>query len=107
MHTCNCVSDNTVSSTSSDPVYFAGLIKKLTKSEEVIDDSLYKFVKAKVYVTDILELLESARQSRSGLTPQVQTELSRLIALVNNTGLIPLIESIEDLAEKLKDRMEA
>ena len=95
-----------MSSTSTDPVFFQDLKTKLTKSEDIIDDSLYIFVKAKVHISEILELLDTARRSRRGLTPQVQNELRRLISLVNNTGVISLIKSIEELAGNLKDRLD-
>ena len=109
MHRCNCSSSegvvsSTVSSTSTDPAYFQHLITQLTKSEQLLDDRLYTLVKAKVHVEEILEHVQVARDSGTGLTSQIQSELATLIRLVNNSGVIPVIDSIEKLGRDLKDR---
>ena len=105
MHTCKCSSDSTVSSTSSDPVYFQELIQKITKCEDLLDDSLYTYVKAKVHLSEIGEKLETARQAGTGLILEAQTELATLITHVTNSGLVRAIEYIEDAARKVKNKI--
>ena len=110
MHTCNCPHDSgvssTVSSTSSDPAYFSEILRKLKKSEDLIDDSLYTYIKAKVHISDIIEKLEIVRDSGAApLTPEHQTDLAKLIRFATNSGLVPMITEIEKLALDLKNRI--
>ena len=108
MNRCNCssqptVSSTAVSSTSTDPAYFAHLKKKLNKSENILDDSLYYLVQTKVTTSEILEKVEAVRQAGTGLMPENQTDLASLIELVDNCG--KTINSIAKISRQLKNRL--
>ena len=107
MDICNCVSDNTVSSSSPDTLDLEHFISKLSHIDDILEANIISLVSAHSHLSSLCARLKILKQDPAQIIERVVEgvdvthEIARLHAIVDKSSVGGHISLIDQLAKTL------